>query len=117
MLQNAPNAQQTLTGGQDTNTTYKKRDWPDKLLVVNYVKFHVTILKHNDCVKRSSIKENTNSKKEMWSALELYQPISWMFPNGRFLLLISQLLKMFAVMETNIILTEIFKLWNKKKQK
>ena len=36
---------QTLADGQNTNTTCKrKRYWPDKLLVVNCVKFHLTIL-------------------------------------------------------------------------
>ena len=35
---------QMLADGQNTNTTCKrKRYWPDKLLVVNYVKFHLTI--------------------------------------------------------------------------
>ena len=44
MLQNAPNAQQMLAGGQDTNTAYKKCYWPDhKLLVINYVKFQLTL--------------------------------------------------------------------------
>ena len=35
---------QTLADGQNTNTTRKrKRYWPDKLLVINCVKFHLTI--------------------------------------------------------------------------
>ena len=46
-LQNTSNAQQTLTDGQGNNTAYKKRYSPDTLLVVNYVKFHLTILISN----------------------------------------------------------------------
>ena len=35
---------QTLADGQNTNTTCKRKCyWPDKLLVVNYAKFHLTI--------------------------------------------------------------------------
>ena len=41
-----------LADGQNTNTTCKR----DKLLVVNYVKFHLTILKDNEIVDSGSLK-------------------------------------------------------------
>ena len=57
MLQNASNVQQTLTDGQDTNTAKKKRYSPDKLLVVNYVKFHLTILTKSKKKKKTAFHE------------------------------------------------------------